>query len=429
MQGTQSWSFARNAAVLSIGTAAAQGFSIVAAPILTRIYSAPAIGQLALFTSFLSVASVSISMKYELGIVSAVSDLEAAELTFTSAVLSIPMGVLSSGVFYLAIRFSWLGFGDVPIYATLLMTPTLVLIGVFTAFRYLAIREGHFRLISKTTIGQHAARALSQVGLGFIGGGAGGLMLGELIGRAIGVAQIVREAGAKVHSLLVNVSIRDLLHTLDRNRKLMVYSLPSTFIDTLVANLPIPFLVNLYGLEAGGYYALVQRVLAVPLGLIAASVADTFHSRLALCARDKPSDMGALFKRTSIWLFGIGLVPTLVIALFGRSLFGMIFGNQWSIAGTLASISAPWFITQFVVSPLSRLVFVLRGQEAKLIYDIVILVSMFGVIAISFHSHWSLFKTVWAFSLVNTLAYFIYYLVLWRILSKSTLPPEHEIPR
>jgi len=429
MRRAQPWSFARNAAILSIGTAAAQGFSVVAAPLLTRVYPAPAIGQLALFTSFISVASVGISLKYELGIVSAANDSEAAQLAYASVLLSLPVSILSSGVLYLAIRFSWLGFGAVPTYATLLMVATLFLTGVFTAFRYWAIRQGRFGLISKTTIGQHAARALSQVGLGFIGVGVSGLMVGELIGRATGVAQIVREAWHKIRSLLVDVSIRDLLRTLNSNRKLMVYSLPSSFIDTLVANLPIPLVVNVYGLEAGGYYALVQKVLAVPLGLIATSVADTFHSSLAICARDDPNHMLTLFKRTSLWLFGIGLIPALIIAIFGRLLFAVIFGNQWAIAGTLAALSTPWFITQFIVSPLSRLVFVLRGQEAKLIYDIVSMASMFAIVAIAFQSHWSLFTTVWAFSLINAFAYVVYYLVLLRILSKSMPRLKCPIPR
>jgi lipopolysaccharide exporter len=429
MLRTQSSSFVRNAALLSIGTAAAQGFSVLAAPLLTRIYQAPAIGQLALFSSFISVASVSVSLKYELGIVSAANDSEAAQLTYASVLLSIPVSILSGVVFYLAIRFSWLGFGALPTYATLLMVATLFLIGIFTALRYWALRQGHFSQISKTTVGQHAARAFSQVGLGFVGGGSGGLMVGELIGRMMGVAQIFQAAWPKVRCLLVGISVRDLLRTLNGNRKLMVYSLPSTFIDTLVANLPIPLIVKLYGVEAGGYFALVQRVLAVPLGLIAASVADTFHSGLARCARDNPNHMLTLFKRTSIWLFGIGLLPALIIALCGRPLFRVVFGSQWAIAGTLAALSTPWFITQFIVSPLSRLVFVLRGQEVKLIYDVVILASMFAVGSIAFQSNWSLFETVWAFSLVNTFAYVVYYLVLMWIISKSTQRLEREVPR
>jgi lipopolysaccharide exporter len=424
---TRQWSFLRNAALLSIGTAAAQGFSVLAAPVLTRIYLAPAIGQLALFTSFISVAAVGVSLKYELGIVSAVNDSEAAQLTYGSVLLSIPTSLLGGLVLYAGIRFSWFGFGALPTYVTLLVIAALFLIGIFTALRYWAIRGGRFGLISKTTVGQHAARALSQLGFGFVGAGSGGLMVGELLGRAVGVTPIFREAWPKVRSLLVGVSIRDLLRTLNANRKLAVYSLPSSFIDTLVANLPIPLIVNLYGLEAGGYFALVQKVLAVPLGLIATSVADTFHGSLAVCARESPHRMLRLFKRTSLSLLVVGLAPTLLLAFCGQSLFQMIFGHQWATAGTLAALSAPWFLTQFIVSPLSRLVFVLRGQELKLIYDIVVMASMVAVAAFSLHRKISLFKTVWAFSLVNTLAYIVYYFVLVWIISRSTSRMNYQV--
>jgi lipopolysaccharide exporter len=426
MLRARQWSFLRNAAMLSIGTAAAQAFSVLAAPVLTRIYAAAAVGQLALFTSFISVASVGVSLKYELGIVSAANDSEAAQLTYGSVLLSIPTSLLGGFVLYVGIRFSWFGFGALPTYVTLLVIAALFLIGIFTALRYWAIRNGRFGLISKTTVGQHAARALSQLGFGFVSADSGGLMLGELLGRAVGVTPIFRAAWPKVRCLLVGSSMRDLLRTLNDNRKLVVYSLPSSFIDTLVANLPIPLIVNLYGLEAGGYFGLVQRVLAVPLGLISASVADTFHSSLAICARESPHRMLRLFKRTSLLLLLIGSVPTLLLALLGQPLFQMIFGHQWARAGTLAALSAPWFLTQFIVSPLSRLVFVLRGQELKLIYDIVVLAGMVGVAAYSLHRKISLFKTVWGFSLVNTLAYVVYYCVLVWIISRATPHLNHE---
>jgi lipopolysaccharide exporter len=417
---TRRWDFARNAALLSIGTAAAQGFSMLAAPVLTRVYAATDIGQWALFTSFISVASVCVSLKYEIGIVSAKDEPEAARLTYASVLLSLPLSILGGLALYLAIRLSWFGFGALPEYATLLIIPSLFLTGAFAALRYWSIRQGEFGLISKTIVGQHASRALSQVSFGLVRAASSGLMVGELLGRAVGVTPLFRREWPKIYPHMTSVSVRDLLRTLNVNRKLVVYSLPSTFIDTLVSNLPIPLVVGMYGLEAGGYFALVQRVLAVPLGLIAASVADTFHGSLATCARESPHQMVALFKRTSIWLFLIGLVPTLILIGCGKSLFQIIFGNQWALAGTLAAISAPWFLTGFVVSPLSRLVFVLHGQELKLIYDIGILASMLAVAWLSFHRHLSLVQTAWAFSSVNTLAYLIYYLVLLRIILRSS---------
>jgi lipopolysaccharide exporter len=419
MSSIRGRSFARNTALLSIGTAAAQGFSVLAAPVLTRLYLPAEIGELALFTSFISVASSCASLKYELGIVSATNDSEAAELTLASVLLLVPVSILSGGILYLAIRLSRFGFGSLPPYATLLMVPALFLTGLFAALRYWTIRTGNFGLISRTFIGQHAVRAICQVCFGLISGSALGLFTGELLGRAVGVAPMLREGLGRFRSLLGNVSKHDLLRTLNVNRKLVIYSLPSTFIDTLVANLPIPVVISLYGSVAGGHLSLVQKVLAVPLSLIAASVADTFHGSLADCARESPSGMLALFRRTSLWLFVIGLVPALVLALFGQPLFQFVFGHGWALAGTLAALSTPWFLTQFVVSPLSRLVFVLRGQELKLIYDIVIFLGMFAVIELASHRHMSLLQTVWAFSLVNTFANLVYYLVLVWIVCRS----------
>lgn len=426
VDNVQKFKFVRDAAVLSIGTAAAQGFSILAAPVVTRIYPTVAIGQLALFTSFATVAAVGVSLKYELGIVSASSALDAAYLTFASVVLSAPVSIISGIALYGAIHYSWLGFDGLPAYSAVLMAITLFLIGVFTALRYWIIRSETFGLISRTVIGQHATRAVVQVGFGILIPGVGSLMMGELLSRGVGVFPLFRNAWPSVRALCHGTSIRDILFTLNTHRKLLVYSLPSTAIDTLVANLPIPIIIKLYGLEDGAYFALVQKVLAVPLGLISASVADTFHSSFARCARETPHQMRTLFNRTSLWLAAIGLIPSAVLVLFGRPIVSVIFGSHWGVAGTLAALSVPWFLSQFVVSPLSRLVFVLHGQELKLIYDVVILTVMLVVTAISMRLHFSLFQTVWAFSLSNALGYSVYYVILMRIVSKET-PPSFEV--
>jgi O-antigen/teichoic acid export membrane protein len=209
-------------------------------------------------------------------------------------------------------------------------------------------------------------------------------------------------------------------HTLKRNSKLPIYSLPSSLIDTIAASAALPLIVQLYGAHAGGQFALVQRVLAIPLILVAASVADAFHSRLALCSRDTPEKTLSLFNRTSVVLLLLGLAPALALVFAGDRMFAFVFGGTWSAAGKLAAISAPWFLAQFVVSPLSRLVFVLHGQEAKLIYDIVLLLGIFGTYEFARSRHLTMIGTVAVLTAVNTVAYLLYYAVLFRIASKST---------
>jgi len=171
-----------------------------------------------------------------------------------------------------------------------------------------------------------------------------------------------------------------------------------------------------YGSNAGGYFALVQRVLALPSVLVAASVADAFHARLALCARETPDRVIPLFRNTSAWLIGLGIIPAACLLLFAEPLFRTVFGGQWAMAGKLAAVVAPLFLAQFVVSPLSRLVFVLEGQRFKLIYDVLALISMIGVFVFSARRHFSLLQAVMMLSATGTLTYVVYYLVLIHVL-------------
>ena len=47
----------------------------------------------------------------------------------------------------------------------------------------------------------------------------------------------------------------------------------------------------------------------------------------------------------------------------------LVFGAQWTLAGSFAGVVAPWYLAQFVVSPISRVVAVFSGQKTKLIWD------------------------------------------------------------
>jgi O-antigen/teichoic acid export membrane protein len=174
-------------------------------------------------------------------------------------------------------------------------------------------------------------------------------------------------------------------------------------------------LVTLYGADAGGYYSLVWRVLAVPVVLIAASMADAFHSQAALYARKDPKRLLHFFHKSTAGLLVIGLIPAIAILIFGEPMFVFAFGSKWRISGAMATIVTPWFLTSFVVSPLSRLVYVLRGQRLKLIYDVVVLGGNLLVFLLAQQAHWPMLRTVAALSVINTASKIVYYFVLLRV--------------
>jgi membrane-associated PAP2 superfamily phosphatase len=64
-------------------------------------------------------------------------------------------------------------------------------------------------------------------------------------------------------------------------------------------------------------------------------------------------------------------------------------------------------------------VFVLRGQKSKLIYDLTLMAGILLIFGVAWRQKLSLVHTVWAITLVNILCYFIYYIVLLRIVIKA----------
>jgi len=409
----RSFPFATNVVVLSGGASLGHLFTLAAAPILTRLYLPDDIGNLGLFNAFLAVAAVAASLQYDVAIVSASSQKEAAQLAILSTVLTLPMSVVGGFLLYVMIHFSLVGFGVLPAYAAGLMVPTILFAGLFSILRYWSLRDERFNAVSRALIFQNGGRSLSQVALGAIGLHSFGLLFGEVVGRSIGMSRMMRNAWPVVRKY--GFSAHDAAIALRGNRRFLLYSTPSSLLNVLGTSLPLPLLVMLYGADVGGYYSLVWRVLAVPVVLIGASMADAFHSRAALYAREDPKHLLRFFHSTTMALLAMGIVPAVVVFAFGEPIFLFVFGIKWGLSGTIASIVAPWFLTSFIVSPLSRVVYVLHGQRLKLIYDLLILGGNLMMFFLARHFGWPMLHMVTVMSAMNTASKVIYYFVLFRI--------------
>ena len=420
--------FAKKVAVLSSGTVIAQAINFLLVPVITRLYLPASIGQLALFTSFLSMAAVAVSLRYELGIISAHDEREASQLAFLSILFSIPFSLIISALLFVLIRCSLFGFGTLPQYAALIMFPVLLSTGAFGSLRYWEIRRERYAVVSRSAVMQHGGRSASQVVIGLFRAGAAGLLLGELLGRCLGMGAMFKDAFPVVKPHVLQTTRDEFRSALRKNRKFPMYSLPSSFIDTLSMNISVPLLVVLYGSGVAGHFAIVQRVMAVPMSLLTVGVADVFHSSMAQHAREHPHLCTTLFRKTAFGLLLIGIIPAGLLFFKGESLFSFVFGSRWVLAGTLASAVAPWFLMQFVVSPLSRVVLVFQGQEFKLIYDLLTVVSIGLVFGIAKQHALSVLQTVRWLSAVNTVAYAAYLFVLVYVLSKNCRSAKAAIP-
>lgn len=405
--------FGKRIAALAGHSLIGQMVSLAILPLLTRLCSSTAIGQLGLFLSFLNFVAVTSCLRFDVGIVTTDSKNTALDVSFLCLLINPFMSLCYALIFFLLIKNQLLGFGHLTYFAIPLIFVAILITGCTQVFRYLHVREANFKLVGHASTKQNIVRALSQVFLAIAGMSYVGLILGDLLGRIIGLKQLFRHFFHTVKEVNYKFNFNQILQIVRANKTYPIYSLPSSIINTLAFTLPIPLLAQSYGLKTAGLYTLVGRVLAIPAYFIGRNIADVFHSQAADYLRNNQKELKKLFMKTTRLLFTIGFIPFLLCAAASPWAFRYIFGSAWADAGFIAAIISPWAFAQFVISPVSRVVFVTGKQPIKLIYDFLALFAIIAGITIGKHFGYTPLATIALMSGLSIGAYIVYFSLLY----------------
>lgn len=418
--------FFRSVVVLVSGTALAQLIPILVMPIVSRLFSPEDFGVLGLFTAFVSVATATVSLSFHLAIVSNATNRTAAILAGLGLLAIVPMSLISLGGLAIVRQRELLGFGALAVSDLVWAWFALVAVGVFGVFRYWQVREHGFGAISRATVGQSVGRVAGQVITGLLSLGGSGLVFAEALGRTFGVSYLGRLSFSTLRSHLVNSNRREFWHVAKEFRKFPLLNMPSSVINTLGSAMLIPLVASSYGIVVSGQFSMGYRVLTLPIAVIGSAVADVFHSQLVRAAERGTVHARKLFFAVSGGLFLAGLLPSIVIMMFGQQIVAVVLGEQWSQAGLIASGLMPWLLGSFAVSPVSRVVMVYRGQELKLVYDLLNIAGIVGVFMLGRREEWAIEYTAQVLGWTQALAYAVYFLLLWRILMVKSVGDSRE---
>ena len=404
--------FLKHIGFLAGGTALGQFVYLLVSPLITRLYTPTDFGRLALFTVFVRFLGVILTLRYDVAIASVTNDEEANELAISSFLLTIIFSFFGFFIMRQLIVHELFGYGTLPTWTAYIAVPALIITGFLAVFRNMFIRDHLFNVLGSFATLRNCARAFLQVIFGVMHLGWLGLVVGDFGARGLGIGWLWRK-GRIVSILNLDLSkCRKMVKTLKRHREFPIYAVPSSALNIAATLVPIPLIAQFYGETNAGQFSLMFQTLSVPLSLIVASVGDAFHGHLTRYAEISAERILPFFVRTSIYLFLLGIVPSGILYFFGSSLFAFVFGDTWLLAGMMASIIVPRVLFQLAVSPVSRVVFVLKGQKLKFVYDgiaaIVSVGSLYGGKMLGL----SMLDSLRVFTLGHVGAYVIYYIIL-----------------
>src|SRR5699024_9657149 len=246
---------------------------------------------------------------------------------------------------------------------------------IFVSFKQITeqwlIRIKKFSFNARTTFFQALIMQSGKIVFGFVWPTATILIIwtvmGELIKTILALFVAKKHDAFKLKQQFEKPKFKDIKKIAKIYNDFPIYRAPQAFLHSLSQNLPVMFITAFYGTASAGFFALSKSVMAKPAELIGKSFGDVFYPSISEAA-NKGEKITILILKSVIGLTLIGLIPFGTIILFGPNIFGVIFGEEWIMAGVYARWLSLMLYFVFIYQPCIKSFPILRIQSFHLKY-------------------------------------------------------------
>lgn len=403
--------------MLTSGAVLGHGLSAAALPLLTRIFSPESFGAFAAFTAVSTVLSSITCLRLDVAISIPKAASEARRIVGLAVGVALAMSALFLSA--IALVYSTERLLDVPIsenYLVVVPVATLVL-GVYSACQNSLIRTKNFAQIAASRVIQSAGTAFAQVLLGLCGVGGLGMVLGYIVGPMCALVYLRRVSIAYADLRIFRFSRFGWTRVkllLSRYRSFPAHSAPEALLNSSSLHLPILLIAFVGGSASAGHISLAIGIMYAPMALVGTAVGQLFLSSAPTALRD--GRLGTLTRSIVIKLLLLGGAPIVAFGIMAPTFFPYLFGSEWQAAGEIALWMTPWFLLQFLASPLSVLLLVIGKSRLSFQLQAMGLVTRAGSI---FLSDFTGLTPGQLFCISSGLFYFLYLILILAVSADS----------
>jgi O-antigen/teichoic acid export membrane protein len=360
--------------IVLTGTALAQIVPFVTMPFVTRMLAPKELGPYLVWMSIVSIITVFVSLRLDMAIFNADTVSKMRLILQASCVF----GIIIIIIFLIASVAVNQQFNSLVKYLNLEKWRTEAILMAFIysvcmVFQNAYLYGAFFHRLAGSRIAQSVAIAVSQLFAINMGWGVPGIIFTQ-IGLTLIVALIlVWDVCRKYDLRIFELKSRELMGALVENWRFPIFSMPADLISLFAGQLPTFVLAARFGMESAAQYALMNKVLGVPIRLLSNSVLSVFKEEAGRFYRET-GNCEEVFITTFKRLILLGLVPFVILFLVSDVIFFRYFGSEWKDAGIYYKILAPMFYLQFISSPLSYVLYISNRQAGDLIWQVLVMV-------------------------------------------------------
>lgn len=333
------------------------------------------------------------------------------ELVGLIVLVSTFMSLIVTLIFVIVQVNDFFNYGSLELFNSIAVFAALILFSFYSLSRYDFLQQSDYKGLGTIEVKRNSIRVAIQLLLGVAISSYNSLISGELISRFFGIGRL--KYYLSCFKELYKKPFINILEILNQYSDYYKYSILSSFINACSISLIIPIIMDLFGAKAVGEFSIVQRTLTIPSVLIGNVIGDIFYSKIA-----KANNKKALFYKYFKILLMFGLIFMIGIMLFGPWVYNLILGPQWESAGDFAQVLSISFFAMFIVSPLSRIVFITGKLRQKLVYDICYLFLLIAVYLVTKTLGLSIDTFLIVYVLAVFLSYSVYMVILNNIIKR-----------
>jgi O-antigen/teichoic acid export membrane protein len=295
----------------------------------------------------------------------------------------------------------------------LLVVATLVN-GLNQACQAWCVRVKAFKHTSASQVVRSLSSSGTQVGLGYLGGGAPGLIVGSVLGDALASVNLVRVLLPDLKTLRDSIRWVRMKQLAREYRDFPQYSAASNVLNALSLGLPVLLLTHFFGIAVAGAYAFGVRIIATPMGFVTRALRQVLFQK-ACEIHNEGERLLPLFLKITAGMFALALLPSLVLVIWAPEIFAWVFGPEWRTAGEFARSLTLWLLFMFCNLPSLLFARILRIQRKMFGFDLSVLASRTAVLIVG-GLYLPAAHTVLWFSVVGAILNVVFIIIVGRAL-------------
>lgn len=378
--------FARQSAIVIAGTGLSQLLPILCAPILSRLYSPADFGLYGIITSIATIIAAIAPWGFDRAIAISLSPKTAANLLTLSLSLAILTTALV-GILGYAICLAW---------GTPALTPEItrhfwlipaigLAIAITRAMVFWHTRTENHKTISFARVLQSCMQVSTQIATGLAFKLNAGLLYGYLAGQLAFFACLAGSiTSSKWKSVAARVSFANVRAATLGHLEFPRYRAPQQLIVALGKSGYLLAFATAFSPIHAGLFTLAQRVLYLPIFMIAQSIQQVFIPKAMRSHATTPEKLEQQVIHLTIAVAITCIACILPVLAAGPRLFAVVFGETWVEAGNYARLLAIAVFFQATAHPAEALTPLLGIQRLHLYNQMALVVAMGLSIAIGY---------------------------------------------